>query len=169
MIAAGACALLAVGALLGAEINDPSPAPPGTPKSTAAVKIGAHRAPDGADPVVAGCVKDAQLVDKSPVILHGQQIGALEMIYSARCSAGWARIYLYPGQPSMLGRVTIQASDGRLASFAYPLVKQVAVYTDVIRYAGGECLSARAVFHPSRTSARAAISCQDPALTSRRS
>jgi len=80
---------------------------------------------------VAGCVQDARLVDKSPVMLRGQ--------------------------------VTIKASDGRLASFAYPLRKQVPVYTDVISPLGGGCLSADAVFYSACAAVRAAISCQDPA------
>lgn len=163
VIAAGACALLAAGVLLGTAIPDPRPVPTGKTKSATSAKTGARRPADGTDPVVAGCVKDARLVDKSPVMLHGQQIGALEMIYSARCAAAWARIYLYPGQPSMLGRVTIQASDGRLASFAHPLVKQVAVYTDVLRNSSSECLAASATFRSAQVPARAAISCQNPA------
>ena len=93
----------------------------------------------------------------------GDVLACGPLIYSARCGAGWARIYLYPGQPSMLGQVTIKASDGRLASFAYPLRKQVPVYTDVISPPGGGCLSADAVFYSARATVRAAISCQDPA------
>jgi hypothetical protein len=85
------------------------------------------------------------------------------MIYSARCAVGWARIYLYPGQPSMLGQVTIKASDGRLASFANPMIKQVPVYTDVIATASGGCLGAGAIFHAPHETIRATISCQDPA------
>jgi len=164
VIAAGACVLLAAGTVLGAAIQHGQRTDQArTPKSATAAKTSVKRSADGADPIAAGCVKDARLVDKSPVMLHGQQIGALEMIYSARCAAGWARIYLYPGQPSMLGQVTIQASDGRLASFANPLIKQVAVYTDVIAPANGGCLGADAIFHSARASVRATISCQNPA------
>ena len=161
--AAGAVALLATGGMLGTVMEHGQKADPrGRPPNDAAAKTSVRRATDGSDPVVAGCVGDARLVDKSPVMLDGQQIGALEMIYSARCQAAWARIYLYPGQPSMLGQVTIKASDGRLASFAYPLVKQVAVYTDVITYTRGECLGASAIFRAAQAPVRAAISCQDP-------
>jgi hypothetical protein len=132
------------------------------PRHTAAAGSGVQRAADGVDPIVGGCVKDARLVDKSPVMLDGRQIGALEMIYSARCAAGWAKIYLYPGQPNMLGQATIKASDGRLSSFAYPMIKQISVYTDVITLSSGGCLGADAVFHAPRETVRAAISCQDP-------
>jgi transcriptional regulator with XRE-family HTH domain len=158
--AAAALALLVTGGMLGAMIqHGQKPDLTRTPRSALAEK----RATDGADPIVAGCVKDARLVDKSPVLLHGHQIGALEMIYSARCAAAWARIYLYPGQPSMLGQVTIKASDGRLASFANPLIKQIAVYTDVITAAPGECLGAEAGFRSAHVSAHAVVSCQNPA------
>jgi len=164
LLAAGACGLLAAGAVLGAALR-PGQAPDSrrSPGSAVAAKSAARPARDGADPIAAGCVGDARLVDKSPVMLHGQQIGALEMIYSARCAAAWARIYLYPGRPSMLGQVTVQASDGRLSSFAYPLIKQVAVYTDVIRSPHDGCLGASTTFRSAHGTARASISCQDPA------
>lgn len=119
------------------------------------------KAADGADPIAAGCVNDARLIDKSPVMMGGRQIGALELIYSARCKAGWARIYLYPGEPEMLGKVTVKASDGRLAAFANPLVRQISVYTNVIGQPAGQCLGAIGIFYPvGRAPVTATITCQ---------
>lgn len=103
-----------------------------------------RHAADGVDPVTAGCVKDARLIETSPVMLGGSQIGMVELIYSVRCAASWARIYLPPGQPDMLGEVTVRASDGRLATFANPLIEQVPVDTDVITQGGSGCLAAEA-------------------------
>lgn len=163
VIIAAACGLLAAGALLGAAIrSDPAGTAGRTRNKPAAVTV--KPAADGADPVVAGCVGDARLADKSPVMLRGRQIGALEMFYSARCAAGWARVFLYPGQPTMLGEVTVEASDGRLAAFANPLIEQVPVYTDVISPRRGQCLGATTVIRPrAGAPATAAITCQNPA------
>ncbi|HEV2373046.1 MAG TPA: helix-turn-helix domain-containing protein [Streptosporangiaceae bacterium] len=165
LVAASACLLFLAGGMLGGMVGhgqDPGVAT--RPRHAASVKARVSRPVDGVDPIVGGCVPDARLVDKSPVMLDGQQIGALEMLYSAHCGAGWARIYLYPGQQDMLGQVTVKASDGRLASFANPLVKQVSVYTDVITPGRGGCLGADAVFHAPHGTAHATISCQNPRL-----
>jgi hypothetical protein len=136
----------------GAPVRSPTAA-------TAAAVVG--NASDGADPAVAGCTGDGRLAAVSPMLLDGRRIGALELRYSTRCAAGWARIYLYLGEPSMLGEVRVKAPDGRMAAFAYPLVNQVAVYTDVITPGSGHCLSANAVFYPpGRASVTASITCQ---------
>jgi hypothetical protein len=166
---AAACALLVAGAVIGAAYQSArspgrsltsagSPARQGRPAGTRARHVA-----DGADPVMAGCVHDGRLVDSSPVVLHGQQIGEVEYIYSASCGGGWARAYLDPGQPGMLGQVTIRASDGRLSAFAYPLVRQIPIYTDVIVPGAGGCLAAQAVFHAGvHALATAATSCRLP-------
>jgi hypothetical protein len=87
----------------------------------------------------------------------------VDLIYSAKCGAGWARAYLYPGQPTMLGDVMIRASDGRLVAFANPLVKQVPIYTDVIVPAAGGCVAAQATFYPSaHAPVSASVPCQRP-------
>lgn len=159
MVVLAAWLLLAGGAVAGAVIqrhNDRKDiAGLATPVS------GASKVADGADPIAAGCVKDARLIDKSPVLKGSRQIGALEFIYSGQCNAGWARIYLYPGEPDMLGEVVIKASDGRLASFANPLIKQVPVYTNVIMQKAGQCLEASAVFYlAAHAPVTAVIPCQ---------
>ena len=119
---------------------------------------------DGDDPAAAGCAKDAVLVDKSAVLMNGIQVGALEMEYSAYCGAGWTRIYLYPGQPDMLGFVQTESDDGRSSAFEDPLVKQVPAYTNVVVREPGGCLSGRAVFYlPGKPPAVATIACQAPA------
>lgn len=118
---------------------------------------------DGDDPTAAGCAKDAVLVDKQAVMRGSVQIGALELEYSAFCDAGWTRIFLYPGQPVMLGYVQIQADDGRSSAFEDPLVRQISVYTNVIVRAAGGCLSGRAVFYETgEPPATASIACQAP-------
>lgn len=162
-----ACGFTVLGAVLGAAASAPARHAVAStrtagPTATPAGQHGA-RASDGSDPVSAGCAPDARLVDKSPVLSNGVQIGALELRYSARCQAGWARLYLYPGQPTGLGQVTVSAADGRLASFADPLVRQVPVYTDVIVPGGHGCLAARGeVSLPGRPPAAAVIPCQRP-------
>lgn len=58
---------------------------------------------------------------------------------------------------------TIRASDGRLSAFAYPLVRQIPIYTDVIVPGAGGCLAAQAVFHAGvHALATAATSCRLP-------
>ncbi len=95
-------------------------------------------------------------------MINAVQVGALELRYSPHCAAAWARIYLYPGEPTMMGQVSVFASDGRSSSIAEPLVKQVAVYTNVV-LPGQGCIGATTVVletgHPPVT---ASISCQRP-------
>jgi hypothetical protein len=120
-------------------------------------------AADGEDPVAAHCAADAVLVDKMPVFISGKQVGALELKYSKFCGAGWARLYLYPGQPLMLGAVSVASADGRSSAFTDPLVHQVPVYTDVIVPGVGGCLSASAtVYDSGQPPAQAALPCQAP-------
>lgn len=121
------------------------------------------RVADGADPAVARCTADARLVDKTPVLLGGLQIGALELKYSPWCGAGWARLYLYPAQPTMMGVVTVRSSDGRLASFGDPLVKQIPDYTNVVVPGSGGCLGAEAiVYSAGEPTVTASIPCESP-------
>jgi hypothetical protein len=118
---------------------------------------------DGTDPHVGGCYDDGLLADKAPLMEDGVQIGALELRYSPRCRAGWARVYLYPGQPTMLGIATVAAADGRQASMGDPMVRQVPVYTDVILPGNGGCLSAKATAYTTgHTPLTAAIPCEQP-------
>ena len=100
------------------------------------------RVTDGTDPDAGHCAADARLLDKAPVMRGSVQIGGLELRYSPWCGAGWATIYLYPAQPTMMGEVTVRAGDGRYTAIANPLVKQVDDYTDVIVPGPGGCLGA---------------------------
>jgi transcriptional regulator with XRE-family HTH domain len=119
--------------------------------------------PDGADPIAAGCAPDAVLVDRTPVMIEGKQIGALELKYSPHCHAAWARVFLYPGQPTMMGLASVRANDGRMQSLADLLVKQIPIYTNVVVPTPGGCIGAQAVVlqagHPL---ASASITCQAP-------
>lgn len=129
----------------------PAPAPTG-------------RVSDGTDPYAGHCTPDAYLVDKAPLIQAGAQIGALELWYSPSCGAGWARVYLYPGQPTMMGEVTVRSGDDRFTTIANPLVKQVPDYTDVIVPGRGGCLGAgSAVYESGRPIVTAALPCEAPA------
>ena len=115
------------------------------------------------DPDIAGCQADVRLVDKSAVMQGGAQIGALELMYSPRCGAGWAQVYLYPGQPTMMGEVFVWAGDGRSTSIADPLVKQIDDYTDVVVPGPGGCLGASgAVYRAGKRIVTATIACQSP-------
>jgi hypothetical protein len=122
------------------------------------------RVRDGADPAVAGCAKGSQLTDKSPVMLDGTQIGALEIHYSRHCGAAWARAYLYPARPTMMAEVTLTANDGRSMSISEPMIRQVPVYTDVLVPGPNGCLGAHVtVLTPGHHTVTAAIPCEDPA------
>jgi transcriptional regulator with XRE-family HTH domain len=178
VFAAGACVTFAAGLAVGSAFMSTSaaptrhPLPPASAPSPAAgvapfsgtpVPAPTARVADGADPAVARCAADARLVDKAPVLLGGVQIGALELKYSAWCGAGWARLYLYPGQPTMMGEVTVRSGDGRLSSFGDPLVKQVADYTNVVVPGPGRCLGAEAVVYSAGEPAvSASIPCESP-------
>jgi hypothetical protein len=96
-------------------------------------------------------------------MLKGTQIGALELEYSPWCGAGWARLYLYPGQQTMMGEVTVRSGDGRLSSFADPLVKRIDDYTNVVVPGPGGCLSADAVVYSAgKPAVTASIRCESP-------
>lgn len=137
------------------------------PFSSVPTAVPSGRVPDGVDPAVAGCGSDAVLVDRSPVLIDGTQMGALDLAYSQHCQAGWARLFLYPGQPTMMGLVTVRANDGRASSIAEPLIKQVDNYTDVLVPGTSGCIGAQAVVletgHPAVT---ATVMCQQPRATS---
>jgi Helix-turn-helix domain/Protein of unknown function (DUF2690) len=123
----------------------------------------AGRVTDGTDPYVGHCTSDARLVDKAPVLRSGAQIGALELWYSPSCAAGWARIYLYPGEPVMLGEATVRSGDVRFTTTTDPLVKQVPVYTDVIVPGHGGCLGAGgSLYEANQPVLTAALPCEAP-------
>lgn len=127
----------------------PVVAPPGGPVA------------DGADPAAAGCVPDAVLADKTPVMIDGKQVGALELEYSPHCHATWTRVYLYPGQPTMMGLAMVRASDGRMQSLADRLYKQIPIYTNVVVPVPGGCIGAQAVvLETGHSLASASITCQ---------
>jgi hypothetical protein len=96
--------------------------------------------------------------------LHGgAQIGALELKYSARCGGGWARVYLYPGEPTMMGEATVRSGDDRLSAFINPLLGQWPVYTDIIVPSKGGCLAASGeIWQASQPPSTATIPCQIP-------
>lgn len=174
LLAAGGGTLFAGGLALGSTVlaAPAAPAPRKTPAP--AVAAGAFsgtpspaptaRVADGADPDVAHCAADGVLVNKAPVLLGGVQIGALELHYSAWCGAGWALLYLYSGQPTMMGEVTVRAGDGRSSSIADPLVKQIDDYTNVVVPGPGGCLGAEAVvYEAGHAAVTASVPCQAPA------
>lgn len=108
----------------------------------------------------------ARLIDRAPVIRGSVQIGALDLLYSPRCEAGWARIYLYPGETTMMGEVTVRAGDGRYTTIANPLVKQVDDYTDVIVPGHGGCLGAYGqVYQAGKPVITAFLPCEAPAAS----
>jgi Protein of unknown function (DUF2690)/Helix-turn-helix domain len=121
------------------------------------------RVADGTDPGVGHCHGDVRLIDKAPVMRGSVQIGALELLYSPRCGAGWAMIFLYPGEPTMMGEVTVRAGDGRYSTFADPLVRQIDDYTDVIVPGRNGCLGAYGqVYQAGLPVVTAFVPCQAP-------
>jgi transcriptional regulator with XRE-family HTH domain len=118
---------------------------------------------DGVDPVVGKCTGDSQLIDVAAVMRGAVQIGQLQLRYSPRCGAGWARLFLYPGEPTMMGEVTVRAGDGRYTVQADPLVKQMPDYTDVIVPGSGGCLGAYGqVYQEGMPVVTASVPCQNP-------
>lgn len=138
-----ALVLLAVGCGLGVAIMIAFGAV--TQKGAAQAPAHSYPAGDGEDPVAAGCTADARLIDKMVVFDGATQVGALELEYSPRCAAGWARAYLYPaGVPRLSGTlaaVTIEAGDGTSAAWTAKLSAQIPDFTDVVKPHGG-CLRA---------------------------
>jgi hypothetical protein len=141
-------------ALPGVPQYTANPAPPPRPRG-AAIN-------DGTDPGAAHCT-DARLLDKAPILHGSTQIGALELRYSARCGGGWARVYLYPGEPTMMGEATVRSGDDRLSAFINPLLGQWPVYTDIIVLSKGGCLAASGeVWQTGQPPSTATIPCQIP-------
>lgn len=121
---------------------------------------------DGVDPGVGGCTKDERLTDRSPVMIDGKQIGDLDLEYSPHCQAGWAKLFLYPGQPTMMGLATVQANDGRASSIAEPLIKQLDIYTDVIEPGPNGCIGAQGeVLETGHPLVQVSVACQAPNAT----
>lgn len=170
-LAAVAAVLFAAGFASSAALSAGDPAgaaaTAGAGITPAATPSSAQPFADGASPITAGCTRDAQLLDKTPLMMNGVQVGALELKYSAYCGAGWARAYLYPagvvaGLAAPTGRVatvSVAAGDGTSSSYAQTLDHQVPEYTDAVRPHGG-CLSASLVLsRPSGAPLLATISC----------
>ena len=158
-----------VGWLAASMMSAPAPATastamelPGVP-SFFGIPVPAPRAAvaDGIDPEAGHCEADSLLVDRAAVILDGVQIGALDLRYSPSCGAGWAELYLYPGQPTMMGEVTVRSGDDRFSTIGNPLIKQVDDYTDVIVPGRGGCLGAGGtVYEAGRPMVTAVIPCE---------
>jgi hypothetical protein len=172
VLAAGGLAVLAAGLAIGWLAASATSAPatsaamelPGVPSffGTPAPAPTA-RVMDGIDPVVGHCKADARLVDRAPVMLDGAQVGALDLFYSPWCGAGWARLYLYPGEPTMMGEVTVRSGDDRFTTIGNPLIKQIDDYTDVIVPGPGGCLGAGGtVYEAGRPVMTAVIPCEAP-------
>ncbi|TDT97780.1 uncharacterized protein DUF2690 [Streptomyces sp. 846.5] len=171
MLAAVAAVVFAAGYAVSVALSGGDPAraaaAAGSGSTPAATPSTAQPFADGASPITAGCTRDAQLLDKTPLMLNGVQVGALELKYSAYCGAGWARAYLYPagvvaGLAAPTGRVatvSVAAGDGTSSSYAQALDHQVPEYTDAVRPHGG-CLSASLVLaRPSGAPLLATIGC----------
>ena len=173
--AAGALAVFAAGLVVGRMVTPSAFAGEGSSADTVQQLPGvppfsgtptpapAARVTDGIDPGVGHCDADRKVVDRAAVILDGVQVGSLDLLYSPRCGAGWAMIYLYPGQPTMMGEATVRSGDDRYTTMANPLVKQVDVYTDVIVPGPGGCLGAGGVVYAAgKPVVTAAIPCESP-------
>jgi hypothetical protein len=167
----GAGAGLALGSFLTDSANHGGPvraqqAAPGVPPFAGTpIPAPAARVPDGTDPRVGHCQADRRLIDRAPVMRGRVQIGALDLMYSPSCGAGWASLFLYPGEPTMMGEVTVWGSGSRYSSFAYPLVKQVNDYTDVIVPGSGGCLGAYgAVYEAGKPLVTASLPCEAPTV-----
>jgi hypothetical protein len=169
----GGLAVLAVGLAMGwlgaSAASAPRPAVagggmelPGVPPfSGTLAPAPSGRVPDGTDPVAGHCKADSQLVGHAPVMLNGVEIGELDLRYSSWCGAGWAELYLYLGEPAMMGEVTVRSGDDRFSAIANPLIDQVHDYTDVIVPGPGGCLGAGgAVYEAGRPVVTALIPCK---------
>jgi hypothetical protein len=171
-LAAGTLAVFAVGFAIGHVLASPAsageaggeagltgmPALSGTPSPAPTAQVA-----DGVDPKVGHCSADARQVKWTAVLRDGVQIATLDLMYSLRCGAGWARLYLLAGEPLMMGEVTVWSGDGRGTTFTDPLVGQLDDYTDVIVPGPGGCLGASgAVYETGRPVVTASIPCRSP-------
>ncbi|HUN37012.1 MAG TPA: helix-turn-helix domain-containing protein [Trebonia sp.] len=176
VVGAGGVAILAVGLAIGwasgsamsarsASTADESMKLPGVPVFSGIPEpASTARVSDGTDPIAGGCKADRQLVDQAPVTLGSVQVGALDLWYSPRCGAGWADLYLTPGEPLMMGEVTVRSRDDRFSTISNPLVNQTDDYTDVIVPGPGGCLGAgAAVYESGKSIMTAVIPCEMPA------
>jgi hypothetical protein len=102
---------------------------------------------DGADPVATGCLRDATVVDTTPLIRGAVRFGSVELRYSAFCDAGWATIQPKPGLAATWAYVSVQAADGTATSLTGTVVGTTPLSTDIIAPHGG-CLAASAVMAP---------------------
>ncbi|HZU58506.1 MAG TPA: helix-turn-helix domain-containing protein [Actinocrinis sp.] len=102
---------------------------------------------DGQDPAAVGCGTDTVVLGESQVKIGPADSGTLELKYSPRCQAGWARFYLNPNSTPVFAEVRVQASDGRASAFAYLAQGTMPVYTDLL-HPGGGCLKASVIVHP---------------------
>ena len=102
---------------------------------------------DGQDPAAVGCGTDTVVLGESQVKIGPAASGTLELKYSPRCQAGWARFYLNPNSTPMFAEVRVQASDGRASAFAYLAQGTMPVYTDLL-HPGDGCLKASLIVHP---------------------
>ncbi|HEV2375921.1 MAG TPA: DUF2690 domain-containing protein [Streptosporangiaceae bacterium] len=114
---------------------------------------------DGADPKAAHCTADAVTIAAATVRVSGRAvaaghvfpagtaIGTVELRYSARCHAAWARVTPTEAFDHPLsGRETVgvvRPTDGASTSFRPGFVEEA--YSDVLR-AGRGCVSAYATF-----------------------
>lgn len=168
--AAAVAGILVVGGVAGGLIvrfsGAPASAVAASPFSSVPTTTPANGTPDGVDPAVGGCTKDERLTDRSPVMIDGKQVGDLDLMYSPHCKAGWAKLFLYPGQPTMMGLATVSANDGRASSIAEPLIKQLDIYTDVIEPGSSGCIGAEGeVLETGHPLVTASINCQAPDAT----
>jgi len=101
---------------------------------------------DGQDPASVGCGSDTTVLGETPVSVLSVGAGMLQLKYSPKCQAGWARFYLNPNSTPVLVEVRVQASDGRASAFAYLAEGNTPVYTDLLHPARG-CLTASVIVH----------------------
>jgi hypothetical protein len=136
---------------------------PNTPSSGAVSPAPSVSVPDSTDPVAGHCTADARLVDKAPMLRGRTQIGTLELEYSPACRAGWARIYLNPGHPTMMGEAIIRSDDGRIAMLINPLEGTAGFYSGVITPGPHGCLGADGVlWQQEKPDVTASIPCERP-------
>jgi hypothetical protein len=94
----------------------------------------------GVDPYDAGCDADATTVASAEVVDDaGHTVAKVDLRWSARCDASWARAVRLGGAPGAL--VANVASAGRRSAFEHPTDGEV--WTDMVP-GGGECATASA-------------------------
>jgi hypothetical protein len=168
-VAVAAAVVIASGWLIGVFRTSPAGLLPDPPSAAGSVaqNPGAGRIVDGAPPGRDHCDADNALLDSADLRDGaGAMIGRLELRYSPRCAAAWARLVPSTGAPTLTDiTMTITRHPDGTVMGSRGLTPTGRLHTDVVRLPPGTCALAQVsltrVGHPVTS---ATTTCQPPHL-----